>query len=69
MEKTHKKQLDSLLTLQFQLFTEEEIQKSCEYPCAKPTLRGLSEASKSADISPIQGCREQNINSALQQVA
>lgn len=69
MEKTHKKQLDSLMTLQFKLFTEEEIQKSCQYPCAKPTLSGLPAASKNVDTNPIQGCQEQNTNLALQQVA
>lgn len=69
MEKTHKKQLDSLLTLQFQLFTEEEIQKSCEYPCAKPTLRELPKASISADNDQTRSRQEQNTNRVLQQVA
>lgn len=41
MGSTHKKQLDSLLTLKFQLFTEEEIQKSCEGRFDKPALREL----------------------------
>lgn len=41
MDSTHKKQLDSLLTLKFQLFTEEEIQKSREYGFTQPTLQGL----------------------------
>ena len=69
MDTTHKKQLDSLLTLQFQLFTEEEIQKSCEYSCAKPTLRELPTESINADTSRTQGYREQNTNPALRQVA
>ena len=64
MDKTHKKQLDSLLTLQFQLFSEEEVQKSREYPCAQPTLRGLS-----ADTDNTQRCQKQNTNRALPQVA
>jgi len=41
MEDTHKKQLDSLLSLKFQLFTEEEIQKSREGHFAQPSLRSL----------------------------
>lgn len=69
MEKTHKQQLDSLLTLQFQLFTEEEIQKSSECPCAKPTLRAISTTSSGIDTDQIQSGREQNTNRAFQQVA
>lgn len=69
MEKTHKKQLDSLLTLQFQLFTEEEIQKSCEYPCAKPVLRRLPSVPTSVDANQIQDCREKNTSQTLQEVA
>ena len=38
---THQKQLDSLLTLKFQLFTEEHVQKNIGRRFDQPTLRGL----------------------------
>jgi transposase len=38
---THKKQLNSLLTLKFQLFTEEQVQKGPGRRFDQPTLRGL----------------------------
>lgn len=42
---THQKQLDSLLTLKFQLFTEEQVQKGIGRRFDQPTLRGLPAAS------------------------
>jgi hypothetical protein len=41
MGSTHKKQLDSLLTLKFQLFTEEQVQKGIERRFDQPTRGGL----------------------------
>jgi transposase len=41
MGETHKKQLDSLLTLKFQLFTEEQVQKNIGRRFDQPTIRGL----------------------------
>ena len=41
MGSTHKKELDSLLTLKFQLFTEEQVQKNVGRRFDQPTLRGL----------------------------
>ena len=38
---THQKQLDSLLTLNFQLFTEEQVQKNIGRRFDQPMLRGL----------------------------
>lgn len=42
MVSTHKKQLDSLLTLKFQLFTEEQVQKNVGRRFDQPTLRSLT---------------------------
>jgi transposase len=41
MGSTHKKQLDSLLTLKFQLFTEEQVQKGIERRFDQPIRGGL----------------------------
>lgn len=41
MGSTHQKQLDALLTLKFQLFTEEQVQKNIGRRFDQPTLRGL----------------------------
>ena len=41
MGSTHQKQLDSLLTLTFQLFTEEQVQKNIGRRFDQPMLRGL----------------------------
>lgn len=41
MGSTHQKQLDSLLTLKFQLFTEEQVQKNVGRRFDQPALRGL----------------------------
>lgn len=41
MGSTHQKQLDSLLTLKFQLFTEEQVQKNVGRRFDQPTIRGL----------------------------
>ena len=41
MNSTHQQQLDSLLTLKFQLFTQEQVQKGIGRRFDQPTLRGL----------------------------
>ena len=41
MGSTHQKQLDSILTLTFQLFTEEQVQKNIGRRFDQPMLRGL----------------------------
>ena len=46
------------------MWLTERLQKSREYPCAQPTLRGLS-----ADTDKTQRCQKQNTNRALPQVA
>lgn len=68
MESTHKKQLDSLLTLKFQLFTEEEIQKSRDYRFAKPELRALPIETGATKNTKARSGR-QNTGKELQQVA
>ncbi len=73
MDRTHKKQLDSLLTLKFQLFTEEQVQKNCECRFARPTLRSLpTESDLDVNIgstAQVAGRNVQNENRALQKVA
>lgn len=73
MDRTHKKQLDSLLTLKFQLFTKEQVQKSCECLFARPTLRSLPTESdvgvNTGSSAQVAGRSVQNESQALQKVA
>lgn len=62
MGSTHQKQLDSLLTLKFQLFTEEQVQKNIGRRFDQPILRGLP--AKSITDSSTEFCQK-----ALQKVA
>ena len=41
MGSTHQKQLDSLLTLKFQLFTKEQVQENVGHRFDQPALHGL----------------------------
>ena len=73
MSSAHKKQLDSLLTLKFQLFTEEQVQKSTGRRFDQPTLRGLPAQSgmgANTEFSEqVVGNSEQNDSKNLHQVA
>ena len=73
MDRTHKKQLDLLLTLKFQLFTKEQVQKSCECLFARPTLRSLPTESdigvNTGSSAQVAGHSVQNESQALQKVA
>lgn len=70
MGSTHQKQLDSLLTLKFQLFTEEQVQKNSGRRFDQPTLRGLpTESQISVSSEQIMGYSGQNNGQNLQKVA
>ena len=73
MEITHKEQLNSLLTLKFQLFTEEQVQKSPGRRFDQPTLRGLPAKpgidSNTGSSQQVPGNGDQNDGKGLQQVA
>ena len=59
MGSTHQKQLDSLLTLKFQLFTEEQVQKNVGRRFDQPALRGLpTESLTNSSTAP----SEQNLH-------
>ena len=61
MGNTHQKQLDSLLTLKFQLFTEEQVQKNIGRRCDQPMLRSLPAESI---IDPSTESSEQDLQKA-----
>lgn len=62
MHSTHKSQLDSLLTLKFQLFTEEQVQKGTGRRFDQPTLRSLPAAS-------VTDCSAKSNEEALEKAA
>lgn len=71
MASTHKKQLDSLLTLKFQLFTEEQVQKfgrRFDQPtlCVLPSESGINNTKQCEQIMECSDC---NDNQDLQKVA
>jgi transposase len=73
MGSTHKKQLDSLLTLKFQLFTEKQVQRNLGRRFDQPTLRGLlSESGISASTKsrkPVAKLSDDHESQSSQKVA
>ena len=53
MNFSHQNELDSLLTLKFQLFTEEQIKKAGDFDKAAPTL-SVIEATKKASLAKME---------------
>ena len=53
MNFSHQDELDSLLTLKFQLFTEEQIKKAGDFDKAAPTL-SVIESTKKASLANME---------------